>query len=272
MISFDREALSTPPQKRKLDAVDSDTESKILSSPPSRRRLGTSPTSFQIKKVSHQGPRKSAAMDTLLPSAGIRSNTWHLDGTIHTLDRLRNQTYRSTIEPPSCRHRKRSILPTHLSTDTTARHMRILSRHIKNCQISMVSVDEGRENSAGEISLTRIPSIMDVYLDAKSPSIDFTEEVVLEIADRSRRLSLHSDLGFTFVSSQTQPRYSQHYEYPHTVNSETLSSLTSEVTGLNSSWEQIVLGKNVPQSGKFTRHPDSFERSTSTWSEGLNGQ
>ncbi|KAJ4492172.1 hypothetical protein C8J55DRAFT_503217 [Lentinula edodes] len=271
MNSFDREALSTPPQKRKLDAVDSDTESKILSSPSSRRRLGTPPTSSQIKKVSHQGPRKSAAMDTLLPSAGIRSKPWHLDGTIHTLDRLRNQTYRSTIEPPSCRHRKRSTHSTHSSTNTAARHMRILSRHIQHCQISMVSINECRQHSAGRISLSRIPSIMDVYLDAKSPSIDFTEEVVLEIADRSRRLSL-SNLGFTFVSSQTQPFYSQHYEYPHTVNSETLSSLTSEVTGLNSSWEQIVLGKNVPQSGKFTRHPDSFERSTSTWSEGLNGQ
>ncbi|KAJ3902355.1 hypothetical protein F5879DRAFT_991103 [Lentinula edodes] len=271
MISFDREALSTPPQKRKLDAVDSDTETKILSSPSSRRRLGTSPISSQTK-VLHQGRRKSTAMDTLLPSARNRSKPWHTDSTINRLDRLRNQTYRSTIEFPLCRHRKSSTLPAHSSTDTTTRHMRILSRHIKHCQISMVSVEEGRENSAGEISLTRIPSIMDVYLDAKSPSIDFTEEVVLEIADRSRRLSLHSDLGFTFVSSQTQPRYSQHYEYPHTVNSETLSSLTSEVTGLNSSWEQIVLGKNVPQSGKFTRHPDSFERSTSTWSEGLNGQ
>ncbi|KAJ3808969.1 hypothetical protein F5876DRAFT_78210 [Lentinula aff. lateritia] len=209
-------------------------------------------------------------MDTLLPSARIRSKPWHIDSTINTLDRLRNQTYRSTIEFPLCRHGRRSTLPTHPSTDT--RHMRILSRHIRYCQISMASIDERRQNSAGEISLTRIPSIMDVYLDAKSPSVDFTEEVVLEIADRSRRLSLLSNLGFTSASSQTQPRCSQSCEYSHTANSETLSSLTSEVTGLNFSWEQILLGKNVPQSGTSTRHPDSFERSTSTWSEGLNGQ
>ncbi|KAJ4496793.1 hypothetical protein C8R41DRAFT_918052 [Lentinula lateritia] len=271
MNNFNAQTLSAPPQKRKLDAVTSDTESQILSSPSSRQRLGASPITAQTKG-SCQGQRKSTAMDTLLPSARIRSKPWHIDGTINTLDRLRNQTYRSTTEFPLCRHRKSSTLPTHSSTDTSARHMRILSRHIQHCQISMLSIDEGRNNSAGEISLTRIPSIMDVYLDAKSPSIDFTEEVVLEIADRSRRLSLLSNLGFTFVSSQTQPHCSQPYEYSHTANSETLSSLTSEVTGLNSSWEQILLGKNVPQSGESTRHPDSFERSTSTWSEGLNGQ
>ncbi|KAJ3826424.1 hypothetical protein F5878DRAFT_639334 [Lentinula raphanica] len=151
-----------------------------------------------------------------------------------------------------------------------ARHMRVLSRHIRSFEIPVDA-----QGTQANFSLTQIPSIMDVYLDAKSPSIDFTEEVLLEIAARSRRLSLISSPGFALASSTPQS-LCPHWDVcdaRHSVNSDSQSSfLTSEMTGLNPPWGQISLGKNAAQSGSLARHPDSFERSTATWSEGLNGK
>ncbi|KAJ3782400.1 hypothetical protein GGU10DRAFT_363934 [Lentinula aff. detonsa] len=201
------------------------------------------------------------------------------EGATQTLDRASNQMFPSTPEA-SLKHKHRKMLTSRMifppipSKTPVARHLRVLSRHIRHFQISIASNEGGECDSEAKISLTRIPSIMDVYLDAKSPSIDFTEEVLLEIADRSKRLSQLSSPRFALASSPTQ-RHCLHQdcEYRHSANSDShYSSLASEMTALNRSWEQIWLGKNATHSGNTTRHPDSFERSTAAWSEGLNGK
>ncbi|KAE9409929.1 hypothetical protein BT96DRAFT_912842 [Gymnopus androsaceus JB14] len=223
-------------QKRKLDAITSDTD-LITQSSSSRRRLRSA--SNKHRTASSQVKGSTANWKGSEPKP---LSFQDIGRTVRALERTPNQSY-SQVEPAthirSKKHRNysltrpNSVLGLFSSKTPLARHLRVLSRHIRRCQNS-----EGTSSRVGGpdhstdfqevISLTRIPSIMDVYLDAKSPSIDYTEEVFLEIADR--------------------------------------------ISALSPSWEeQIWHGRNATHSGNLTRHPDSFERSTATWSEGLDG-
>ncbi|KAJ4479241.1 hypothetical protein J3R30DRAFT_2737288 [Lentinula aciculospora] len=266
-----RPASPPSPQKRKLQAVNSDAESLTLS-PTSRRRLGTlansrsKPDTSRMKAM-HSGYRNNSEEAAATHNFGYQTVPLKIEGP-----RRSSQSQTTPKDTSPWKHRNFSVFSPS-SFKSPARHMRVLSRHIRQCQIFVASNATGAQKSDTRISLTQIPSIMDVYLDAKSPSIDFTEEILLEIADRSRRPSLLPSLDLALAPSQTQsPCSYQHCEYHHTVNSDSLSSsLASELTGLNPSWEQILLGQNVTHSGNLTRHPDSFMRSTATWSEELNG-
>ncbi|KAJ3995520.1 hypothetical protein F5050DRAFT_1808590 [Lentinula boryana] len=272
-------ATSTPLPKRKLNATISECEAIALSSPSSRRRFGPIPSRRKPSSCYIKSPLKGQPMpstEEVMEIQKLRSKSVN-EGATQTLDRASNRMFPSTPEA-SLKHRKmltsRMIFPPIPSKTPVARHLRVLSRHIRHFQISIASNEGGECDSEAKISLTRIPSIMDVYLDAKSPSIDFTEEVLLQIADRSKRLSQLSSPGFALASWPTQRHCShQDCEYRHSANSDSqYSSLASEMTALNPFWEQIWLGKNATQLGNTTRHPDSFERSTAAWSEGLNGK
>ncbi|KAJ3735166.1 hypothetical protein DFJ43DRAFT_31308 [Lentinula guzmanii] len=278
-------ATSTPPPKRKLNTTISECEAIPLSSPSSRRRLSPNrsrrkPYSCYVKSPlkGQQMPSTEEVMEIQKPKS--KSDN---EGATQTLDRASNPMFPSTPEASlKHKHRKkltsRMICPGIRSKTPVARHLRVLSRHIRHFQISIASNEGGECDSEAKISLTRIPSIMDVYLDAKSPSIDFTEEVLLEIADRIKRLSQFSSPRFALASSPTQ-RHCLHQncecEYRHSAKSDSeYPALDSEMTALNPFWEEIWFGKNATGLGNSTRHPDSFERSTAAWSdsEGLNGK
>lgn len=198
--------------------------------------------------------------------------------TVQALERIPSQSYHPaepathTRRRDSLTHHSNRVVRIFSSKTPLARHWRVLSRHIRRFQNSEAH-DGGRSrpgDSQEMISLTQIPSIMDVYLDAKSPSIDYTEEVFLEIADRSRRLSLLNS-GYALASSHSVPYYSSHHYHREYRLSDSSDSLSSEVSALNHyRKEQICHGGNDAHSGNsVTRHPDSFVRSTATWSEGL---
>lgn len=84
------------------------------------------------------------------------------------------------------------------------------------------------------------PSIMDIILDAMSPSVDYSEEVLMEISDRSRDLSTLRSREYAF----TDPR------------------------SLNDYWkDQGAVWTSIPPSTPSevaTTFPDSCERSTAS--------
>ncbi|KAJ3757245.1 hypothetical protein EV360DRAFT_84189 [Lentinula raphanica] len=294
-------ATSISPHKRKLDAItrydaghshqssiayhmmlasllSSDVESGTPSPLPSRRRPVppfSCKSSSNHVKASQKAHRTTIMKEvTMIQKLKTPSKLKNNDIVTQPIHRASNQM--SNISGPEAPLGHRNTLTSRLVSSypcpktPVARHMRVLSRHIRSFEIPVDA-----QGTQANFSLTQIPSIMDVYLDAKSPSIDFTEEVLLEIAARSRRLSLISSPGFALASSTPQSLcpHRDVCDARHSANSDSqLSSLTSEMTGLNPPWGQISLGKNAAQSGSLARHPDSFERSTATWSEGLNGK
>ncbi|KAJ3741584.1 hypothetical protein DFH05DRAFT_1462610 [Lentinula detonsa] len=271
-------AISTPPPKRKQNTTISECEAIPLSSPSSRRRCGPIPSRRKPYSCYVKSPLKGQHMPTsteeVMEIQKPKSKSDN-EGATQTLDRASNQMLPSTPEA-SLKHKHREMVTSRMicsrirSKTPVARHLRVLSRHIRHFQISTASNERGEYDSEAKISLTRIPSIMDVYLDAKSPSIDFTEEVLLEIADRTKRLSQFSSPGFALASPPTQRHYYLHQncEYRQSAKSDSQNSaLGSEMTALNPFWEEIWFGKNATRLGNITRHPDSFERSTAAWSD-----
>ncbi|KIK67762.1 hypothetical protein GYMLUDRAFT_792366 [Collybiopsis luxurians FD-317 M1] len=265
--------------KRKADSVTSEAELKALSSPSSRRKTRSSlkkSTSIPSKIVV-RGKGKGSMKETSIAPASPKFHQTPL--SFHNMGRIMQSPIqvphsidsRPTVKPHSPPTSKLFISLTSSKTPL-ARPLRVLSRHIRH------SV----QDSDALISLTRIPSIMDVYLDAKSPSIDFTEEVLSEIAVRSRRLANGLALASNWPFHSHSPTLNSHsascrqYRLLSDLSDVPLSPVgyvSSGVSGLSlSGEEEILFGGNDPLPGNFTQHPDSFERSTATWSEGLNGQ
>ncbi|KAF5393044.1 hypothetical protein D9757_001281 [Collybiopsis confluens] len=270
--------LNTPipftlPGKRKVDSVTSEAESKSLSSPSSRRKVRAAPRkpkpSSPVKDMKGKGNRSSPRLPQKKPLSFKHDTDAR---TASSSARQKALTSQTSIFISLASPRTKTLL---------ARPLRILSRHVQDSVLASGAIG----------SLTRIPSIMDVYLDAKSPSIDFTEEVLSEIAARSRQLGMFTTSTSYGVSVETSYSYT-HSDPPSSSTSRSLvnnyrqyrllsdacapsSSLVRGVSGLSlSGEEQISTGANVNGvlSRDITRHPDSFVRSTATWSEGLNGQ
>ncbi|KAF5359021.1 hypothetical protein D9758_004853 [Tetrapyrgos nigripes] len=102
------------------------------------------------------------------------------------------------------------------------------------------------------LPLCRVPSIMDIFLDARSPSVDYDEEVFLEIADRSTWLLRRCDC--------------REYEF---LDEHSLRVYWADQGRRASIW--LGLGGTGSAStaftGPLTQLPDSFERSTATWTD-----
>ncbi|KAF9077029.1 hypothetical protein BDP27DRAFT_1312989 [Rhodocollybia butyracea] len=299
---------STPHQKRKRDVISSEMKSRTLSPSASPRRLRSAPKNHAAFLGKNKGKHISQQRS---PSPRMRTRPLSFQSTGRTVRALESTSSQSSSSVSPIQTSSRSSYHNVFSSSPKAplaRHLRVLSRHIEHCQLTSgstagpnASPDAAKRANPTAVSLTRIPSIMDVYLDAKSPSIDFTEEVLLEIADRTKRLSQVSRAGCALVSSHycdpphhaydayspyspynpcdEYNEYNGYNEYHGHRMPELslglglgLGCLSSEVSGLSLSGEQIWSGRNAAHSGNSMRHPDSFVRSTAAWSEGLNGQ
>ncbi|KAL0580067.1 hypothetical protein V5O48_001926 [Marasmius crinis-equi] len=113
-----------------------------------------------------------------------------------------------------------------------------------------------RKLSVESIPLNRIPSFMDHFLNYQSPSVDYdSEEIMLELAYRIKLNKLHYILG-PIPSSRHIPR--------------------SEARCIQFLWDERDLWASMSADDGFdidmdsttqTRLPDSFERSTSSWTD-----
>ncbi|ESK95157.1 hypothetical protein Moror_13889 [Moniliophthora roreri MCA 2997] len=112
-----------------------------------------------------------------------------------------------------------------------------------------------RKLSVESVPPSRIPSFMDHFLDYQSPSVDYdSEEIMLEIA---YRINLN------------RARQSLHYtsrRYPRSLGLRRRSWNDARVEDGSGYDASIITESEAEESaGITTRHPDSFERSTSKW-------
>ncbi|KAK7470361.1 hypothetical protein VKT23_001788 [Stygiomarasmius scandens] len=108
------------------------------------------------------------------------------------------------------------------------------------------------------LPLRRVPSIMDIFLDARSPSIDYDEEVFLEIAERSTWALRRCDLrDYQFLD--------EHSLRVYWADQGRRARIWLSLGGGSSS----CTGPNAYAGGcrPLTQLPDSFERSTAGWTD-----
>ncbi|THV08281.1 hypothetical protein K435DRAFT_5985 [Dendrothele bispora CBS 962.96] len=109
------------------------------------------------------------------------------------------------------------------------------------------------------LPLHRVPSIMDIFLDARSPSIDYDEEVFLEIAERSSWAIHRCDLrDYQFLDEHSLRVYWADQ-----------GKRARIWLGLGGGGNPSCPGSSAYTSacGPLTQLPDSSERSTAGWTD-----
>ncbi|KAK7060381.1 hypothetical protein VNI00_001146 [Paramarasmius palmivorus] len=114
-----------------------------------------------------------------------------------------------------------------------------------------------RKLSVESVPLSRIPSFMDHFLNHQSPSVDYdSEEIMLEIAYRIN------------LNRIRQSSYYATRHYPRTLGLRR-RGWDDAGYGDGSDYDMNIVTDSEAEdaSSVITRHPDSFERSTSTWTD-----
>ncbi|KAK1228447.1 hypothetical protein PQX77_008510 [Marasmius sp. AFHP31] len=108
------------------------------------------------------------------------------------------------------------------------------------------------------IPLNRIPSFMDHFLNYQSPSVDYdSEEIMLELAYRIKLNKLHYVVDPSTPRKYVISRPDTHHIQLLWAEQDTWTSMTAAHDGFDG-----VSGVSTQ-----SRLPDSFERSTSSWTE-----
>ncbi|KAG7097296.1 hypothetical protein E1B28_004660 [Marasmius oreades] len=109
------------------------------------------------------------------------------------------------------------------------------------------------------IPLNRIPSFMDHFLDYQSPSVDYdSEEILLDIAFRIKLNNLRHILGGLEYGSGLP-------EDPQSSDKRAIQFLWPEKDVWTFTFADDSYDRDYDSITTQTRHPDSFERSTSSW-------
>ena len=114
-----------------------------------------------------------------------------------------------------------------------------------------------RRLSVESVPFNRIPSFMDHFLNYQSPSVDYdSEEIMLELAYRIKLNKLDHILG-----SSTPRNYVLSHPEAHRIHL---------LWAKQNAWASATMNDGFD--GVFdlatqSRHPDSFERSTSSWTD-----